>query len=282
MKTNYAFIVCTLSILLFTGCTSTQATPTAAPASLPTTEAETATIPPPAQIPTDTVTPTPPAVDNLFSFDEMGVSVGFNYPGGFTQGADTAVVGVHEPEAPFELKYPQHARILFTAYSGGSQEITADGIRVFRVDDVNSLEAGVIENLAAVLQGEVDHHTDFPRFGGAGALIDAQLSPLAFQNGNGYRYLFTKSFDATPIRDTKMTYLYQGITTDEKYFVSVIFTVDAPFLSSYVNQNLTTNDEFATYYQTVNDLVNSTGSDQFEPSLSVLDTLVSSIIIVER
>ena len=218
---------------------------------------------------------------NVIRFDEMGISVGFDYPEGFSQSITTSVLGVYEPQAPFDLPYPQNARIFFTAYPGGSEEFTANGIRVFRAEEINALETGALESLYAVLDGQTDHHSDFPRMAGAGSLIDARLSPLAFQNGTGYRYLFTKSFSADPLTSTTLTYMYQGVTSDEKYFISFIMTVDAPFLAEFIGQQLTSAQDFETYYQKVNSRVESAAGEEFSPSIDALDELISSIIIFE-
>lgn len=220
--------------------------------------------------------------ENVFTFDEMGIVVGFNFPDGIESSINTAYIGNYEPQAPFELPYPAHARILFTAYSGGMEDPLADGLRIFRADEINALEAGVIESLDAVLEEQIDHHTDFPKLAGAGNIIDAQITPLAFKNGNGYRYLLTKSFSADPLSDTTITYLYQGISSDEKYFLSFIIDVNAPFLAEYLGQTLTTSEDFETYYQNVNANVESAAGDQFTPSLIALDELISSVIVLEK
>lgn len=279
MKLQKGFVVLLSLIVIACGAEGT-------PSSVPTSASvvETAVVEPSAMAqPAETETAAPSfEAENISAFNELGISVGFNYPNGFTQGTSTASITVYEPQAPFDLPYPQHARILFTGYTNGSETINADGIRIFRVQEINALEAGVIESLNAVLENQADHLSDFPRFAGAGALIDAQLIPLAFQNGNGYRYLFTKSFDAAPVRSTALTYMYQGVTNDEKYFVSLVMTVQAPFLAEYIDQPLTTSEEFETYYQIVNERVNSASPDEFEPSLAALDELTASIAVLEK
>ena len=76
--------------------------------------------------------------------------------------------------------------------------------------------------------------------------------------------------------------MYQGVTNDGKYFISFIMFVDAPFLAPYVGKALTTPEEFETYFQEVNNLVETSSGDQFTPSLNMLDALVSSIVILEK
>lgn len=273
----------TITIILSAIVAACNSVPTAEATSIPV--ADTSAAQPTAEIqPTETA-PAPQSqieAENVFTFDEMGIVLGFDYPAGIEQSVNTAYVGNYEPQAPFELPYPPHARVLFTAYSGGMEDSLADGLRVFRVDEVNALEAGVIESVNAVLEEQIDHHTDFPRLAGAGSIIDAQVTPLAFKNGNGYRYLLTKSFSADPLNSTTITYLYQGITSDEKYFVSFILDVDAPFLAEFIGQPLTNSGEFEAYYQNVNASVESAAGDQFTPSLIALDELVSSVIVLEK
>lgn len=276
MKLHIHAIAALVSLSLL-GC-SPAAVPTENPASVPADEPSATN--PPAEA--GSAPQSQGEAENLLTFDEMGIIVGFDYPDGFSQGVSTSVMGAYQPLAPFDLPYPQNARMIFTSYTDGSEQFAASGIRVFRVDEINALEAGALESLNAVLEGQPDHHTDFPRMAGAGSVIDAQITPLAFQNGSGYRYLLTKSFSADPLYDTGLTYMYQGVTSDDTYFVSFIMDVDAPFLAEYIGQPLTTVEEFEAYYQNVNNLVETANGDQFTPSLTMLDELISSFIVMQR
>lgn len=222
------------------------------------------------------------SVENVYTFDEMNLAIGFDTPSGFEEGISANVIQFTEPNAPYELPYPQHARILFTAYTNGREDILADGVRIFRAEDVDALEAGILGELEAVLAGQSDHRVDFPRLAGAGSVIDTQIKLQAFQNGDGYRYLNLKSFDASSLRSTQIIFLYQGLTLDEIFFVSVVATINAPFLQEFVDQPLTTQADFETYFQTINERVNSADANSFEPSLHMLDELISSIVIVQK
>ncbi|MBN8655936.1 MAG: hypothetical protein J0M11_09385 [Anaerolineae bacterium] len=279
MKVRVYTLAVILAMSILVACASGTATSTPSPAA--TAEQEATATNPPAE--TEPVATSGLEAENLVAFDEMGISVGFNYPDGIQQGTSTSVQPVYTNVGPTELPYPQHARILFTAYTNGSEDHTASGIRIYRVEEINALEAGVVENLFAVMEGQADHHTDFPRFNGASALIDAQLAEVNIQNGRGYRYLFTTSFAAEMVNGTGTTLMYQGITDDEKYFVSFLIPVDAPFLSEFIGVPLaTTPEEFDAYYQSVNERVNTAAPDEFTPSLNTIDELISSIVIVEH
>lgn len=272
-----------LFVLLFflVSCTSNETT---AIPPIENTPIVTNTISSPTQV-TPEITPLPTiaiSVENVFTFDEMNLAVGFDTPLGFEEGLSTSVITLTEANAPFELPYPQHARILFTAYTNGREDILADGIRIFRVEDVDALEAGILGELEAVLTGQSDHRIDFPRLPGAGSIIDAQIRLQAFQNGDGYRYLILKSFDASSLSNTQLTFLYQGLTLDQKFFVSVVAQINAPFLQEYVNQTLTTSEEFENYFQTINQQVENADANLFEPSLNILDEMIASIVVIEK
>lgn len=273
-------VVLFVLLLFLVSCASNETT---ALPSIENTPTATNTILPTQVTPKTTPFPTIAiSVENVFTFEEMNLSIGFDIPSSFQEGFDTSIVTLTEPNAPFELPYPKHVRILFTAYTNGREDILADGIRVFRAEDVDALEAGILGELEAVLAGQSDHRIDFPQLPGAGSVIDTQIRLQAFQNGDGYRYLILKSFDASSLRGTQLTFLYQGLTLDQKFFVSVIANVDAPFLQEFVNQPLTTPEDFETYFQTINERVNTADANSFEPSLNILDELISSIVIVPK
>ncbi|MBL8090505.1 MAG: hypothetical protein KF758_17580 [Anaerolineales bacterium] len=274
-------VVLFVLLLFLVSCTSNETTAIPPIENIPTV---TNTISSPTEV-TPKATPFPTiaiSVENVFTFDEMNLAVGFDTPLGFEEGLSTSVITLTEANAPFELPYPQHARILFTAYTNGREDILADGIRIFRVEDVDALEAGILGELEAVLTGQSDHRIDFPRLPGAGSIIDSQIRLQAFQNGDGYRYLILKSFDASSLSNTQLTFLYQGLTLDQKFFVSVVAQVNAPFLQEYVNQTLTTPEEFENYFQTINEQVENADANSFEPSLNILDEMIASIVIIEK
>lgn len=238
--------------------------------------------------PTATSVPGEPTIepldDNLFSFIPMGVSIKFDFPQDYDLPAISSFVakslqatGLGEP------LYPEHARILFRESLGDTVSATDPGIRVFRASEVNEADPKAFESLDAVLKGQLDQHSDFPRFAGAANLVDAQVVLFPFQNGNGYRYLFVKKFDASSLSSTSMTYLYQGLTLDGQYMVTLIANIDAPFLEDLATgQPFTTNDEIIAYKNLVNNRLNTADPNQFNPPLSMLDRLVSSITIISK
>jgi hypothetical protein len=233
---------------------------------------------------TETTSQSVVEAENLVRFTEMGITVGFDFPEGIEQSTNTSVQPVYVNYGPTELPYPQHARILFTAYTGGSEDFTASGIRVFRAEEVNALEAGILDEFAAVMEGQFDHHIDFPRVNGVAFNVDAKLSLVPFKNGNGYRFMFTTSgFVPQPLGSTTLTLMYQGLSSDEKYYVSFIIPINAPFLSEFLNQpNEMTSEEFTAHYQAVNARIETAAPEEFTPSLNAVDEMIHSIIVMEE
>lgn len=267
MKLRIAII--SLSILFLTGC-NLGTPPAAVTTNIPTaTEAA--------------VTTPQPASENIFAFDPFGISVGFNYPAGFTQGVIDQFMPVYVPNAPYDIAYPQHASIVFTGYSGDTATISSTGIRIFLTSEVNAIAPDDVSKLNAVLAGQLDQRTDFPHLAGAGRLIDAQAVLLPFQSGNGYRFLALSKFDASALSGTSMTYLYQGLSQDGQYMVSFVTSVDAPFISDLATgQAFNSEDEATTYKSQLNDRLNTADPNQFNPPLTTLDALVSSIVIIKK
>ncbi len=271
-KTRISTLATVLSILILSGCNLGVS----APAEEPSAEA------------TITETAMSPEVQNeaqnVITFDEMGISVSFNYAEGMSQGFSNSTVPVYENYGPTELPYPQHARILFTAYTGGVEDHRVSGIRVFRTDEVDALQAGIIEKLNAVMNGQIDQRTDFPLSGAPALNVSTRVQQAVFQNGNGYRFLYaTSGFIPLPLKSTELTLMYQGMTTDGKYFVSLILPVEAPFLNEFLNQPIQmTEEEFNAHYQAVNERINSAAPDEFVPSLTAVDEMIASITITEK
>ncbi len=269
MKLRIAVIALSIPILFITSC------------NLGTTPAPVITnVPASAEF---IATPQSTSPENLFPFEALGISVGFNYPAGYTQGAVDQLAPVYQPNAPYEIAYPRHASIVFTAYDGDPANITSTGIRVFLASEVNAVAPTDVEKLNAVLAGQLDQRTDFPRLAGAGRLVDAQAVLLPFQNGNGYRFLVLSKFDASALSDTTMTYLYQGISQDGQYLVSFITSVDAPFIADLATGQAFNSDSEATaYIDQLNERLNTADPNQFNPPLTTLDALVSSITILNK
>ena len=232
-------------------------------------------------------TPTPavsqPAGTNTFSFADFHIGVAFIYPPAFAEGTQAEVIPALAIQDPGDPAYPEHARIIFTGYAGESRDNLADGVRVYRTADLDAMDGSLVQGIRAYLGGTSDKRQDFPRIPGAARIVDAQAKELPFQNGKGYRFLAQAQFGATMLSSTRMFYLYEGLTADEKYLLTVVLRTDAPFVKDLVSQQpITSQDQASAHLAAVNDRLNAAKPADFSPSLDMLDALVKSLSVLEQ
>jgi hypothetical protein len=127
----------------------------------------------------------------------------------------------------------------------------------------------------------------------AGQLIDAQIQYLTFTNGSGVRVLTQFAQGAWPVNNEGLVYVFQGLTNDDRYYVSAFLPVAAPFLPDHVDDPATIpavdgisfpkfnsasfDSEYIRYQQAIMQKMNSTSPEEFSPALGKLDDLVESL-----
>ena len=219
---------------------------------------------------------------NTFAFTDFGISLSFSYPPGISEGALAEVLPRMAIQAPVDPEYPEHARVILTGLTADTQSNTSHGIRVFRAADIDAMDPVVLSRLRDALAGRTEDRYDFPRLPFAGRTVDTQAKLLDFGSGTGYRFLLQGSFDASTLRGTSLYYLYQGLTADEKYLLTVILGTDAPFAADLATgQPITSQETWAEYERQLSERMDAALPADFTPSLDVLDSLVQSIHITE-
>lgn len=97
-------------------------------------------------------------------------------------------------------------------------------------------------------------------------VIRSKVKFLDFRSGSGVRFVSRYATDVSPTTGRNIFYTFQGITQDQKYWVSVFYPVRATFKG-------TSDDRIATVR------LNSLRAEQFSPNLATLDRMVTSIEI---
>jgi len=111
----------------------------------------------------------------------------------------------------------------------------------------------------------------------AAQMFHTQEKILTFRNGSGIRYITQYSQAAFPfINNTDMFYTFQGLSSDGKYYVSVILPINLASLDGF--QTPQNADTYPDYLNTIRDLLNGT-NNTFNPSLESLDELIQSLFI---
>lgn len=120
---------------------------------------------------------------------------------------------------------------------------------------------------------------------GAGQIFHVQYRVFAFGSGNGIRYLteYAQYFD--PINNHDLFYTYQGLTADGKAWVSAILPISNPILPENPEPlpGGQTPEQFSNNYPTyITDMTNQLNGQtagSFNPTLTALDALMSSVQI---
>jgi hypothetical protein len=123
--------------------------------------------------------------------------------------------------------------------------------------------------------------------------IYAQPKPVQFQNGHGVRYLYEPDVAIAPITDQDLFYYYEGVTNDGAYFVSAVLHLHTTFLVPDGNKDTVTPPDgipfnwgpdldYAKYKTDVIQKLNDTPADNYTPSLSVLDKMISSLLVSKQ
>lgn len=213
----------------------------------------------------------------------------------------TVPAQLFDPEGGPQEVYPQHRRVSFSGYplSGTFFE---PFMRVFPVEGFTSAYAAAPENYAAPIIAQMqtllatrppdgDASLPFLVMAGAGQVFHAQAKYLDFANGSGVRYLTSYGQYYVPYNNHDLFYTFQGLTTDGKYWVSVIFPVNHPLLPPTYDSSLVPpggiaipsftspsyDEDMSAYYAAMKALMNSQPDNTFTPALDCLDAYITSL-----
>jgi hypothetical protein len=189
---------------------------------------------------------------------------------------------------------PRHIRFIFD--SGRS-----DGeISVFPLEDfprmyaVNKSSVKYIEkeiaDLKKALKDEnyrVKNQIPYLRFIDAHQSFQSKVKHLRFQSGKGILFLTQYDIEPSLINNEGLTYLYQGITNDEKHYVLASFSVNVSFLpkdyevEEFQGYKLYPYSDFAQRYKKyiseIRKRLEDLPAEQFQPNLKYIEELISSL-----
>jgi hypothetical protein len=233
---------------------------------------------------TSTITPT----SSQQSVEFQGVS--FSCDPSLATGVTPEVVPAYtDPEAPSWDLHPEFRQFTFQDYHHTSNQRIYPQLSVYPTDAYTSVsaEAGKqISSLRDFLEAKptsLGYNQDvpfLPTWNSAQA-IAAGLSYLDFQNGSGVRFLTQFCQDVCPIENAFLFYTFQGLTHDERFYVSLRLPVSHPLLVG--EENHTIDDEFIANYPNyildLQDKLNAQPASGFTPDLSLLDAVILSLSV---
>jgi len=130
-------------------------------------------------------------------------------------------------------------------------------------------------------------------FFNAGQVFAAQTKVIQFKNGSGVRMLTEYAQYYATINNNDLFYHFQGLTSDGKFYIIAILPVTAPMLANSNDPNASVppggvpfpgyeslEQDLETYYNTVTATLNAAAPETFNPTINILDALISSIQVL--
>jgi hypothetical protein len=224
------------------------------------------------------------------------------------QGLATGITSEFQPARPYvsgptgpapDLAYPTHLRFYFLDAPPAGALVTLGGrpqLRIYPVNDYRllywheGLQAGTpghiinqtIDRLQAMLvdrpeTGEGDLPFLPPQHNSQ--VFKAQLKYLDFQDGAGIRFI-TQHAIGGPINNQDIFYTFQGITTDDQYYVTLFYPISTTALAEFSRDDtFETLADFQTHVQDTTQRLDALSPEDFAPDLSMLDALIQSLQI---
>ncbi len=190
-------------------------------------------------------------------------------------------------DTPFWEKMPDHFLFLFKDYQH-SKSMHQPRVYAWPIAEYIGVNPGseatvnLLKNLIAQ-KSTVDLSTaelPFPPIFNAGKVISLLPEFLEFKNGSGLRYLTFFSQATVPITNFGLFYTYQGISADEKYYITTILPIGQSELEaddSNIQIDAAFYDNYQTYLEQINTQVTAAPAGSFTPNLANIDSMISSL-----
>jgi hypothetical protein len=206
------------------------------------------------------VTPERPSTGpDDFGFDVMPAHITFTLLNTYAEDWTLFRQTVNAPDQPQIIIYPLDAYAEMNVMA--QEQITAlDNLLAERPD----LPGGALPHLPPP-NGQQD--------------LQTQMAYLAFQNGEGVRYLTQFNQEPRQINNQEIYYTFQGITADHAYYVALFFPVATAVLPDEmaVEEWETFSADYAAYLLETTAVLNQLSPAEFTPDLTLLDAVITSL-----
>ncbi len=196
-----------------------------------------------------------------------------------------AIVGNDTP--PWEVG-PEYTRIDFFSYQSAGETFHKPQLIIYPADQSAQLNPGAAEKITMLKltlstreSPSSDEILPFLPLWNAGQVFHSNFAYLDFQNGSGIRYLTQYGQDVYPINNYSLFYTFQGLTSDERFYIAAIFPVSTPALPDPETMELDQQfyDTYLEYIEETKFLLETQPFDTFTPNLNTLDLLIESLRI---
>jgi hypothetical protein len=176
---------------------------------------------------------------------------------------------------------PQHNRLPLQGYPVADHELKPQ-IYIYPAGELASANENAgkaAADLQALLQTQQagDQLPFLPLMFSVKQTMHAQVQYLDFKSGKGVRFLTQFNNGMAPINNRQLTYTFQGLTSDGKYYIAAVLPVTHPALPADSQGNGQVVNDYQNYLSTTVTMLNQQPADSFSPGLNVLDTLIRSL-----
>jgi len=132
----------------------------------------------------------------------------------------------------------------------------------------------------------------FIPFFNAAQIFTSNFQPIAFQNGDGVRYLAQYDQYTAQVNNHELFYLFMGFSSNGEQFIIAILPITVPVLAETGDPNAgvpaggvpfpdinSSENDFQAYYNAVAGLLEAESPSAFSPALGQLDLLIESLRI---
>jgi hypothetical protein len=285
MKTTFVLLLC-MSFLI-TGCTPS-----------------TAVLPSPAAVLPD---PAPALELSSLQYPETGPIIRLSYDPALTGPVEAGLVPAvaNSPDLLFSLVHPAFIQLRFPEYAKNRTfqlpfPMDVPQMMFYRTRDFAGYESdsslgysGQLSRLKILLEKGIHPEACAQPLTGAESALPflplvnaaqvfcAKAQPVAFADGKGIRYVTYYAQGMDPAMEWFVFYTFQGLSDDGQYYVSAVLPIQTNILPDEppeMGAELDVN-ALAIHLQAQVKKINTQADDRFNPSISMLDGLISGVHI---
>jgi hypothetical protein len=204
-------------------------------------------------------------------------------------------------EGPGLSGMPEHLVYGFNGESVDSFAGIYPQLRVFPVEQYQAMydnvgNSAITDYITALKQQIVEGTTELPTdmsqplpflpIMAAAQDLAANVKPIEFGNGNGYRFITHYGQAADAFLSGQIFYAYQGLTDDGQYLVVMLYPLNTDLLPETYDEvpqevfdGIMDGTGFEEYRQTTITALDEAAADQFTPNLDALDAMMAGMTI---
>lgn len=227
------------------------------------------------------------ACSDRLEFNQNGIS--FTFAPDLAGSARMEEVEAAPPDQWFAA--PGHLHITFEDHLH-DQSYIKPSLKIYPLEEYRALSdyaASTIDTLEAIITGKHDlaesYELPYLPEQNAAQVINAGIETLNFQEGRGLRYLAQYAQDVTPVVNDALIYTFQGISADQRHYVSFIYPLAHQDLADSTGDYFAGSEKdypafeegYRDYIEQTRNMLNTAEKDHFSPPLDLLDDVVQSL-----